>query len=62
MTPTDPPGLVMVAETLWELNKDLGHWMYELEGELITALLLVLWHVVWQKGHDRKHHSDESDG
>ena len=37
---------------LWELNRNISHWLFEAEGVLIG----VAWHWLWQRRHDRKVH------
>lgn len=41
-----------VFHELLELNGNLGHWLFEAEGGLIA----LVWHMAWQKKHDRLHH------
>ncbi len=45
---------------LWELNNNLGHWLFELETDLIAGLIGLLIGRFGLRRHDRRFHPDST--
>lgn len=41
----------------WQLNGEIGHWLFEIEGGLIAAAIGATWHQWWSRRHDRRNHA-----
>lgn len=50
---------MIIAETLWELNRNIGHWLFEAEGAIIELAMGALIARVWIRIHDRRHHNHD---
>lgn len=46
---------------LWELNQNLGHWLFEIETDLIAGCIGLLIGRLSLRHHDRRFHEHQTN-